>query len=180
MEQREAAAKPIVTKYIYWSMGAGLIPVPFVDLAAVSAAQIKMLYDLAKHYDVPFSKGRVKSLVGALVGGVIPTQVGAGVMSLTKAVPFLGTAAGIITVPVLAGASTYALGKVFIQHFESGGTFLDFNPTEVRQYFEQHLESGKTVAREMAKEMKQSVGTAVGNSAVAEHELDHEPVGAVK
>ena len=42
--------------------------------------------------------------------------------------------------------STWALGKVFIQHFESGGTFLDFDPEEVKEYFKAQFEEGREVA----------------------------------
>ena len=36
--------------------------------------------------------------------------------------------------PVIAGAA-YAVGKVFIQHFASGGTFLTFDPEKVRAHY---------------------------------------------
>jgi hypothetical protein len=35
------------------------------------------------------------------------------------------------------------MGKVFIQHFESGGTFLTFDPQQVRDYYAQQFEKGK-------------------------------------
>ena len=38
--------------------------------------------------------------------------------------------------PIVAGAATYALGNVFVKHFESGGTLLDFKPEPVRDFFE--------------------------------------------
>ena len=40
------------------------------------------------------------------------------------------------------GATTYAVGKVFIQHFEMGGTLLNFNPDEVRKYFQEQYQQG--------------------------------------
>jgi lipoate-protein ligase A len=49
----------------------------------------------------------------------------------------------------IGGAATYAIGRVFIQHFESGGTFLDFNPEKVREYFKEQFERGKGVASEL-------------------------------
>ena len=54
--------------------------------------------------------------------------------------------------PVLAGAATYAVGKVFIQHFESGGTFLNFNPESVRGYYEAMFKEGQSVAENMKKD----------------------------
>jgi len=38
------------------------------------------------------------------------------------------------------------VGKVFVQHFESGGTFLSFDPEKVRSHFEEELKMGKAVA----------------------------------
>jgi len=34
---------------------------------------------------------------------------------------------------------------VFIQHFESGGTFLDFDAAKVRAYYEQQFNAAKAV-----------------------------------
>ena len=36
------------------------------------------------------------------------------------------------------------MGKVFIQHFESGGTFLDFDPDKVRSYFSKNADADFT------------------------------------
>ena len=36
--------------------------------------------------------------------------------------------------PVLSAGATYAIGKAFIQHFASGGTPLDFNPPDYRDF----------------------------------------------
>lgn len=48
----------------------------------------------------------------------------------------------------ISGAITYAIGQVFIQHFESGGTFLDFDPKKVKEYFMEQFEEGnKTVGK---------------------------------
>jgi len=51
--------------------------------------------------------------------------------------------------PITAGAVTYAVGKVFHQHFASGGTFLSFDPDKVRDYYAEMLREGKTVAANM-------------------------------
>ena len=48
--------------------------------------------------------------------------------------------------PTLNAAISYAVGKVFIQHFESGGTFLDFDPKKVRAYFEDQFREGRLKA----------------------------------
>jgi hypothetical protein len=46
-------------------------------------------------------------------------------------------------VPVLSAAATHAVGTVFMMHFETGGTLLDFNPTAMRAHFKQEFERAK-------------------------------------
>jgi hypothetical protein len=45
-----------------------------------------------------------------------------------------GMLAGAFVMPVLSAGATYAIGKAFVQHFESGGTLLDFNPPDYREF----------------------------------------------
>ena len=51
--------------------------------------------------------------------------------------------------PLIAGASTYAVGKVFYRHFASGGTFLTFDPEKARAYYEEMFQKGKDVVKGM-------------------------------
>ncbi|HIE01875.1 MAG TPA: DUF697 domain-containing protein [Thiotrichaceae bacterium] len=146
MEQAErlASASNTNKKYVIASMGAGLIPLPMVDLVALTGVQLKMLHSLAKLYDVPFSKELGKSIMGSLLGGLIPAGAArASAGSLAKLIPIGGMAAGMITMSLFGGAATYAVGKVFIQHFESGGTFLTFDPNKVREHFQAEFEKGQ-------------------------------------
>jgi hypothetical protein len=46
---------------------------------------------------------------------------------------------------------------VFIQHFESGGTFLDFNPDEVKEYFKAQFEEGRKLATPIETDKKVKV-----------------------
>jgi hypothetical protein len=41
---------------------------------------------------------------------------------------------GALTMPVISAGATYIIGKVFIQHFASGGTLLDFNAPDYREF----------------------------------------------
>ncbi|HTE39534.1 MAG TPA: DUF697 domain-containing protein [Steroidobacteraceae bacterium] len=132
-------ALKIVNSYMGWSAGAGLIPLPLIDLAAISGVQLKMIHSLSKFYGIPFSRDAAKSVIGALVGGGSSTVLAAPAASLLKFVPVVGQIAGALTEPALAAATTYALGKVFIQHFETGGTFLNFDPEAVREYYKEQF-----------------------------------------
>ena len=150
LETKLERSRAIVRKYMYWSMGAGLIPFPYVDLAAVTGVQLKMLADLADHYSIPFSKHRAKEIVAALLGATLPAPIAASALgSAVKMVPLVGGIIGGVSVPLLCGATAYAVGTVFIQHFESGGTFLNFDPTKVKEHFQQEFEKGKLAAQEL-------------------------------
>jgi uncharacterized protein (DUF697 family) len=139
-DRRLRAAK-VVDRFSFWSGVAGLLPVPFVDLAAVAAVQIQMLRVISRIYDVPFSENRGKVLIAGLFGTVIPVSTGVGMASVVKSIPIAGTAVGALVTPALAVAATYAIGRVFIQHFASGGTLLDFEPPNYREFISREMQS---------------------------------------
>ncbi|MBF0230248.1 MAG: DUF697 domain-containing protein [Desulfamplus sp.] len=150
-KERISEANHIVKNRMIASVGAGLIPFPVVDIVALTGIQMDTVRALAKLYEVKFSKDIGKTAIGTLTGGILPVAVGPWVSSLAKTLPVVGQIMGSISMPVIAGASTYAIGKVFIQHFESGGTFLTFDPVKVKGYFQEEFEKGKEFAKTEAK-----------------------------
>jgi uncharacterized protein (DUF697 family) len=142
-ESIESEALAIVKNYCVASAAIGFIPVPLVDLAVLTGVQLKMLHTLARVYDVPFKSSWGRSAIASLIGGSTPLLASRGTISMLKTVPGIGTGLAMIAQPALSSACTYAVGKVFIQHFSSGGTFLTFSPARVREYFSQ-LFSEKT------------------------------------
>jgi|SRR5579871_1456942 len=139
MSQTDQLATEIVKRYSLYAAGTGLIPVPLVDFAAITAVELKMLADLSKIYGVPFEHDRVKPIVTSLIGGYASTKLGYGIGGqFLKAVPVIGQVLGVLAVPGFAAGLTWAVGKVFIQHFASGGTFLDFDPDKTRAYYLAH------------------------------------------
>jgi uncharacterized protein (DUF697 family) len=138
-DRRELATK-LVDRFALWAGAAGAIPLPVVDLVAVGGLQVQMLRRLSQIYEVPFSANRGKSLVATLAGSLIPASSAAGAASLLKGVPVLGTIISTIVMAPLSAGATYAIGKAFIQHFESGGTLLNFNPPDYREFLKVHKE----------------------------------------
>lgn len=143
----------ILRHHVWGAMGVGLIPIPWVDLVGLTGVQINLVRRLAKVYGIPFSQNTAKSIVGALLSSVAPKAMALPVaLSIAKIVPFLGQTAGVVTMPILAGAATYALGRVFIQHFATGGTFLTFDPEQAKEYYMEMFQEGKKVATEIKAE----------------------------
>ena len=139
-ERRRAMAMKLVERFSLWSGAAGLIPVPFVDLAAVGGVQIQMLRRILQIYDVPFTENRGKSIIAGLAGSMIPASSAMGTASLIKGLPLVGTLVSAIAMPALSAGATYAIGMAFIQHFASGGTLLDFKPGSYHEFIKAQKE----------------------------------------
>ena len=133
-EQRDQVASKLVDRFAIWSGVAGLVPLPVVDVLLVGGLQLQMLRRLSQIYNVEFSENRGKALIAALAGCMIPATSGMGAASALKAVPIINILAAGFVMPVLSAGATYAIGKAFVQHFESGGTLLDFNPPDYREF----------------------------------------------
>jgi uncharacterized protein (DUF697 family) len=133
-EQRDQTASKLVDRFAIWSGVAGLVPLPVVDVLAVGGLQLQMLRRLSQIYGVEFSENRGKALIAALAGCMIPATSGMGAASALKAIPIVNILAAGFVMPVLSAGATYAIGKAFVQHFESGGTLLDFNPPDYREF----------------------------------------------
>jgi len=152
---RLATANKTVNRSVWIARGVGLFPLPWVDFVALSSVQLTMLAQLSNIYAVEFSKNQGKSLILSLIGGGNPALFSGLILSkLGKFIPGIGTIASLLTLPFFAGASTYAVGKVFIKHFETGGTLLDFNPENTRDYFAEQFKQGRNKATEPVDETR--------------------------
>jgi uncharacterized protein (DUF697 family) len=150
MSEREQEAVKTIKKHMWMSIGAGLIPILGVDLAAVSGVQLKMLAAISKIYGVPFRESLGKATIASLVGYVLPHAMSySWIGSMLKLVPVVGVLAGAPAMALFSGAYTWALGNVFIQHFASGGTFLNLDPEKVKVYFQAQFEEGRKMAATM-------------------------------
>lgn len=153
-EGRKAETDRLIKNHTYGSMGVGLIPIPVVDFLALTGIQIRLLYKLSKFYGVEFSKDKAKNIISALVGSYVPVAAAGPIASMVKMVPIIGQVTGALTMLATGGACTYAVGRVFVQHFESGGTFLDFEPEKVKEYFAEQFKEGQKFATEKAASKK--------------------------
>lgn len=152
---RKLLAKEKVSHWSQWSVAAGLIPVPFVDTAAISGLQMKMIFDLCKVYDVPFKKELVASILSSLVGGGATTFASQKVAEAVLAkVPYVGTVISSVTQPAIAYATTYAIGMTFVNHFETNGNLLSFELESANKVFKEQYDKAKTFSGEQYKKVK--------------------------
>jgi uncharacterized protein (DUF697 family) len=153
---RLAEANSIISRNVLWALGAGtvgsFVPVPLADAALIGAVQLRLVAQLSTRYGVPFHENAAKGVIGSLIGGLAPGLVAGAYTGLIRMVPVIGHYLALATLPLFGAATTYALGKVFVQHFEIGGTFLDFNPDANRKYFLQQFEDYKNSEAERKAE----------------------------
>jgi len=145
------SADMVIRNHVMWSMGAGFIPVPIADLFAVTAVQLDMVRQMCKVYDIDFKETEGKALITTLTGSSLARL---GSRALVKLIPGVGSYIGGVSLAILSGASTYALGEVFKKHFETGGTFLDFDPARLTKFYQEKFEKGKKVAKDLKKEQE--------------------------
>lgn len=151
LDEKVRSSEELIRHHVYAAVGSGLIPLPFVDLIGVMGTQLNMLRKLSEVYEVPFKKDLAKSGIGALLGSISSVALAGPLGSGLKMIPLIGSTAGALSMSISGGAATYAIGKVFLQHFASGGTFLDFNPASVREYFAEQFKDGKIAAQAARK-----------------------------
>ncbi len=144
-EERKEWTERVIKNYAYGSFAVGLVPLPLIDLVALTALQLKLIHRLSTFYGLPFSEERGKKIISSLVGASVPLGLTRAVCSVFKIVPIIGLTASVVAMSGLSAASTYAIGKVFAVHFESGGTFLNLDPARVKDYYQEQLKKGKTV-----------------------------------
>ena len=150
-EQQSKHADTVIRNHILFSMGFGLVPIPIVDIFAVSAMQLDMIRQLCKVYDRDFQESQGKAIVSSLTSATLARLAGT---SLAKMIPVVGSIVGGVANSAMAGASTYALGQVFKIHFETGGTILDFDTKRLKKLYQEQFEKGKKVAEELRKQQE--------------------------
>lgn len=148
VDTRELAADNLIKDYVIGSVAASIVPVAFFDIAAVAAIQLRMIQKLSELYGKPFSERLGRKVIYALAGSVL--GFGAGYIvaaSATKIIPGIGWMIGMVSLPVVAGGATFAVGRSIVQHYEEGGTLMDFDANRMRGFYKEQFEKGKEFAR---------------------------------
>lgn len=134
IDSRHAEAEKIVSSALGWSAAAGFVPLPVLDVAALAAVQVKMVNKLNALYNQSASGELARGIVSVLLGTLAPLKATEMVLlSGAKTIPVIGTVAGALSMAAFGTAATYAIGKVFIRHFERGGTIATLDADAVKE-----------------------------------------------
>jgi uncharacterized protein (DUF697 family) len=104
-------------------------------VAAVAAGDLVMVKKLAGLYGVEFKEEIVKKLIASVAGAGISTLASPLLESMVGWIPLIGLPLVIGSKPVLNACTTYALGRMFVNHFERGGNFVRVNLDVLKEDF---------------------------------------------
>lgn len=146
-ESKDRDVDETIRQHMGFAMAAGAIPFPIVDIAAVTAVQLDMLAKICRIHGIDYSEERGKTLMSSLLAASVGSWVGKAGASALKAIPGIGTVLGIGSQAVVAGATTYAIGRVFHTHFRKGGTLFNFDVSAMKDAFTERFQEGKEQAQ---------------------------------
>ncbi len=166
MSKQSIMADQTIDSHVLWAMGAGAIPLPILDVAAVTAVQLNLCKELCMIYQSDYNEAYAKNIISALAGASL-AKIGA---SFLKAIPVVGAFLGSMPMVVLAGASTYAMGQVFKKHLEIGGFLSAFSFENAQKIYEDAFEKGQNYVNDLRKQATQAMGYESAETPTQEEE----------
>lgn len=155
IDYRHKLAKTTITNASQWATVAGFIPVVGLDTITISGVQLKMVYDLCEIYKIPFKKEAVLAVVGAALGGSLTTIAATKVAGFgISKIPYIGPVISVLNQPAISFATTYAVGLLFVKHFENNGDLLNFDLDSTKAVFDKEFEKAKALYSAQLKNAK--------------------------
>ena len=128
-----AAGKKTVAKWSKISLATILLPNSLLEYAAISGIQLKMLHELSRAYGIPFKADGVKVIIGSILGGSVAYFLSDLYSNWVKVIPVVGKPIAFLSEPAMAYITTYAVGFVFLEHFENNGSFQDIELEQIKK-----------------------------------------------
>ncbi|CAH0999009.1 hypothetical protein LEM8419_00302 [Neolewinella maritima] len=136
-------ADAIIKRYALFGTATGLIPFFGLDVAAMTAIQVKMIKELANVYEYDIDDQMIRmtittgvtSLAGRLVTGVLT--------SITKAFSPLKFLIGGATQAALSGFLTAETGKIYQARMSSGENPADITVSEIVNHVVAQIQQGE-------------------------------------
>jgi uncharacterized protein (DUF697 family) len=135
----------IINNHVNFSMIAGAIPIPVIDFITITGIQLDMIKQLSKVFSLDYDSNKGKSIASSIIG----SSIARASASAVKSIPGIGTILGITTQVVFSGASTYALGKVFENHYQNDGNLFDINIEKMKDLYKDFFEKGKKIVEDL-------------------------------
>lgn len=167
---KEEQVDKIINNHVLFSVGLGIIPIPLVDIAGVTATQLDMISQIGSVHWKNFSDISGKSFI-ASTAGATAARFGA---SFIKAIPGIGSVIGGLSMSIMSGASTYAIGQVAHRFFRDGLELEDIDADLAKSIYKEEFEKGKKVASDL-KSKKDQEDNQANDPASSTAETDTSP-----
>ncbi|WP_417694842.1 DUF697 domain-containing protein [Roseibium sp.] len=119
-EFRRNAGQLVIDRHVHFATIAGLVPMPWVDLAAIAAIVERMLRKLSRLYGQPISTHRSKRLAAGLVTGMAAPGIASftltGLLRIAPGPHLLGMAITSVSAAVLVRV----VGEVYLSRLDAG------------------------------------------------------------
>ena len=117
-EKRLRKGFAIVERHQMYSGLGGLFPVAAVNVASVTAINLRMVKMLSELYGMPFERDKTRSFVIGLMGGAAPAGLAAATATtLVHLIP-AAAAVGVAVSSVASAALTRRIGLACLERFE--------------------------------------------------------------
>jgi uncharacterized protein (DUF697 family) len=154
---RAAEAENCIKNHVLVALSLGLVPLPIFDAVVLTGNQVKMVHALGKIHGVErLHQDALKAMIVSLASGTLPVVGIIGLSSGLKLVPGIGSVLGSGSVAITGAVLTYAVGRVFAKHFESGGTYLTLNKHRARADLRVGIRKGRRFVADLAAQAERA------------------------
>ncbi len=142
-EGKDAQANSIIRKYALFGTAAGLIPSFGLDVAALTAIQVKMIRDLADVYEYDVNDQMIRMTITTGVTALAGRLLTGIATSITRAFSPLKFLIGGATQAALSGFTTAEIGKIYQARLSSGENPADITVSEIVDHIVTQVQEGK-------------------------------------
>jgi uncharacterized protein (DUF697 family) len=136
-------AEKVVENFALGSLSSFLVPPLLGEWVLLPAIQLTLIHKLCELYGQKFVVNAAKAKIGIFLSWLLMLSTTDSFGMVLRYIPVIGTSWRRISTALIGSASTYAIGKVFILHFDSGGALLNLNPERLRTYYFEQLEKAR-------------------------------------
>ncbi|GEM_PF-728255 len=148
----------IIERHAMYAACGGLIPLPIIDFGILFTIHVKLILQLADHYDVRVEKNRVKLVLASILGAGLPQLAregtAMGLASAAKSVPGIGTGVGMAVASTVAYAETRLIGRMFAHHFRDGRSLVDLDVEAAKDWYQKAKSKATNVKNKTFKKNK--------------------------
>jgi uncharacterized protein (DUF697 family) len=118
-EERLRKGFSVVERHQMYSGLGGLFPVAALNVASVTAVNLRMVKRLCDVYGVPFERDKARTIIIGLMGGAAPSGLAAAASTtLLHVMPAAG-AVGMAVSSIAAATLTRRIGMSYLERFEA-------------------------------------------------------------